>query len=103
MSDGSRPASAMARSAASAPISRAVRPEAFVYALSPRPAIAARPETSSRSVAWPQSGRSPIGPSMYLSAEKRLNAPDLTPLAADVGDLRLLGRGKRLCLKGMLS
>ena len=82
MSDGSSPASAMARSAASAPISRAVRPEAFVYALSPIPAIAARPDTSSSSVAWPQSGRSsPIGPSMYL-----------TPRHADVGDPLVLGR-----------
>src|SRR5215510_10276795 len=93
MSDGSRPASAMARSAASAPISPAVRPDAFVYALSPIPAIAARPETSSRSVAWPQSERSPIEPSMYLSyiradpsAERRRRRH------ADVGDPRLLGR-----------
>ena len=37
MSAGSRPASAIARSAASAPISRAVRPDAFVYAVSPMP------------------------------------------------------------------
>ena len=40
MSAGRSPASAIARSAASAPISRAVRPDAFVYAVSPMPAIA---------------------------------------------------------------
>ncbi len=54
MSAGVRPASAIARSAASAPISRAVRPDAFVYAVSPMPAIAACPRMSSRSFAWPQ-------------------------------------------------
>ena len=37
MSSGSSPASAIARSTASAPISRAVRPDAFVYAVSPMP------------------------------------------------------------------
>ena len=37
MSSGSRPASAIARSAASAPISVAVRPDAFVYSVSPMP------------------------------------------------------------------
>ena len=48
MSDGSSPASAIARSAASAPISRAVRPDAFVYAVSPIPTIATSPWTSSK-------------------------------------------------------
>jgi hypothetical protein len=47
MSVGSSPASAIARSAASIPISRAVRPDAFVYSVSPMPAIANRPRTSS--------------------------------------------------------
>ena len=55
MSAGSRPASAIARSAASAPISRAVRPDAFVYSVSPMPTIATSPRTSSSSDAWPQS------------------------------------------------
>ena len=43
MSAGSSPQSAIARSAASAPISRAVRPDAFVYAVSPMPTIATSP------------------------------------------------------------
>ena len=47
MSAGSSPASAIARSAASMPISRAVRPDAFVYAVSPMPTIATWPRTSS--------------------------------------------------------
>ena len=55
MSDGSSPASAIARSTASAPISRAVRPDAFVYAVSPMPTIATSSRTSSSSDAWPQS------------------------------------------------
>ena len=55
MSAGSRPASAIARSAASIPISRAVRPDAFVYSVSPIPTIATSPRTSSKSEACPQS------------------------------------------------
>ena len=51
MSAGVSPASAIARSAASAPISRAVRPDAFVYAVSPMPAIATCARTSSSSLA----------------------------------------------------
>jgi len=40
MSSGSRPASSIAFVAASAPISFAVRPDAFVYSVSPIPTIA---------------------------------------------------------------
>ena len=53
MSAGSSPASAIARSTASAPISRAVRPDALVYAVSPMPTIATSPRTSSSSEACP--------------------------------------------------
>ena len=46
---GDRPLTGLGRDLA------AVRPDAFVYAVSPIPAIATWPDTSSSAVAWPQS------------------------------------------------
>ena len=78
MSDGSRPASAIARSAAAAPISRAVRPDAFVYSASPIPPIATWPATSSSSEAKPQSAAS-IGAGHYLANLTRRQTPGYVP------------------------
>src|SRR4051812_49121943 len=95
MSDGSRPLSAIARSAASAPISRAVRPDAFVYAVSPIPTIATAPPTSSNPVAWPQSsGTSPTGAEATVARRDAIRRSHARPPQSH----RVHARGRALAI-----